>query len=223
MCSRDDEQHKYEQAKQIIGCTMKIISVEQGSQDWLSWRKERITASDAAVILRLNRYSNPTKLWEEKMEVIPAQPTNHHMERGKLLEPIARELFIEQTGIHVEPLVVEHDNFFWMGASLDGIDSSRRVLVEIKCPELGGHLEALNKDIKPMYRAQMQHQLYATDAEMCFYVTYNEHHEQKMSIIEVTRDEKFMQNMINAELEFYKEFIGVFKKPPLNWKPKKAS
>lgn len=202
---------------------MKIISVEQHTDQWLSWRREKITASDAAVILRLNRYTNPATLWEEKMEIIPAKPNNQHMERGKLLEPIARELFIEQTGIHVEPLVVEHDNLCWLGASLDGIDQSRRILVEIKCPEINGHLEALNKDIKPMYRAQMQHQLYATDAEMCFYVTYNEHHEQKMSILEVTRDEKFMQNMIEAELTFYKEFMCVWKQPPPNWKPKKAA
>ena len=202
---------------------MKIISVEQGSDDWLSWRRERITASDAAVILRLNRYINPTTLWEEKMEIIPNQPTNEHMERGKLLEPVARKLFIEQTGIHVEPLVVEHDNFFWMGASLDGIDKERKVIVEIKCPALSGHEAALNNEIKPMYKAQMQHQLYATDAEMCFYVTYNENHEQKLSILEVSRDEKFMQNMIEAEFAFYDEFLSVFRKPPLNWKYKKAA
>ncbi len=200
---------------------MKIISVEQGSDEWLSWRRERITASDAAVILRLNRYTSPTNLWDEKMEVIPCQPSNENMERGKLLESVARELFIEQTGIHVEPLVVEHDNFLWMGASLDGIDKSRRTIVEIKCPLMTGHEAALNNEIKPIYKAQMQHQLYTTDAEMCFYVTYNENHSQKLSILEVSRDEKFMQNMIEAELQFYNQFLSVFKRPPLNWKYKK--
>lgn len=199
---------------------MKIISFQQGSKEWLDWRKTKITASDASVILRSNRYTNPTALWEEKMEIIPAQPTNEHMERGKLLEPVARELFIEQTGIHVEPLVVEHDNFYWMGASLDGIDKSRRTLVEIKCPLISGHMAAMNGEITPMYKAQMQHQLYVTDAEMCFYVTYNEHHEQRMNILEVTRDEKFIQNMIAAEFTFYTEFLCAFKKPPLDWKYK---
>lgn len=202
---------------------MKIIHLDQGSKEWLDWRKKRITASDASAILRMNRYTNPTTLWDEKMEVISCQPTNHHMERGKLLEPVARELFIEQTGIHVEPLVIEHDNFFWMGASLDGIDKSRRVIVEIKCPEMHGHEAALNNEIKPMYKAQMQHQLYATETEMCFYVTYNENHSQKLNILEVSRDEKFIENMIAAELQFYKEFLSVFKRPPLNWKYKKAA
>lgn len=202
---------------------MKIISIQQGSDEWLAWRRERITASDAAVILRSNRYTNPTILWEEKMQIIPQQSTNYHMERGRLLEPEARELFIEQTGIHIESLVIEHDNFFWMGASLDGIDKSRRVIVEIKCPAMSGHEAALNNEIKPMYKAQMQHQLYATEAEMCFYVTYNENHQQKLSILEVSRDEKFMQNMVDAELTYYREFLCGFKKPPLTWKYKKVA
>jgi len=200
---------------------MKIIPLEQGSDDWLAWRKEKITASDAAIILRLNKYTNPTILWEEKMEVIPPKLSNEHMERGKLLEPIARELFIEQTNIDVRPLVVEHDELLWMGASLDGINKTGETIVEIKCPAIGGHLKALNNDIEPMYRAQMQHQLYVTGAEICYYVTYNENHEQRLNILEVSRDEKFMQDMIDAEFEFYKEFLSAFKKPPLNWKYKK--
>jgi predicted phage-related endonuclease len=110
-----------------------------------------------------------------------------------------------------------------MGASLDGIDKSRRIIVEIKCPEISGHQAALNKEIPPMYKDQMQHQLYATEADMCFYVTYNEQHEQKLSILKVPRDEKFMQNMVDAELEFYEEFLCKFKKPPLIWRYKNSA
>ena len=165
---------------------MKIISVEQGSEEWISWRKEKITASDAPVILRSNKYITPVTLWEEKMDIIPQRPINEHMERGRLLEPIARKLFIEQTGIHVEPLVVENDHLSWMGASLDGIDISKKILIEIKCPTITGHLEAINKEIKPMYRDQMQHQLAVTGAEICFYITYNEYHEQPLNILKIS-------------------------------------
>lgn len=198
---------------------MIIIPIEQGSDEWLKWRAERITSSDASVILGLNRYSNARKLWQEKMSIAPRQSTNHHMERGKLLEPVARDLFIETTGIDVVPMVVESSEFFWMGASLDGIDKSRRVIVEIKCPDWQSH----ENEIMPMYKAQVQHHLYATGAEICYYVTYVGHLEQKINIIEVSRDEQFMQRMIDAELAFYKEFLCVFKEPPLRWKYKHAA
>jgi putative phage-type endonuclease len=198
---------------------MRLIDLEQGSEEWLQWRSERITSSDAAVILGLNKYSNPNKLWHEKMGLVPRKITNHHMERGKLLEPAARELFIETTGIDVVPMVVESSELFWMGASLDGIDKSRRIIVEIKCPAWSQH----ENEIVPMYKAQVQHHLYTTGAEMCFYVTYIEHLEQKINIIEVSRDEQFMQNMIDAELAFYKEFLCSFKQPPLRWRYKKAA
>lgn len=203
---------------------MRIIPVEQGSQDWLDWRKRKITASDASIILRTNKYSNPRTLWEEKMDLIPSKPSNEHMERGKNLEPIARNLFIQQTGIHVEPLVVENDNLFWMGASLDGIDATKKILVEIKCPAMEGHIAALNKEIKPMYRDQMQHALAVTGAEICFYITYNESHEQPLNVLEVARDDKAIDNMIEAEEAFYKEFMcGSFKCPETTWKYKKAA
>lgn len=202
---------------------MRIIPVEQGSKAWLDWRKTRITASDASIILRSNKYTNPRILWDEKMDHIPSTPVNEHMERGKNLEPVARKLFIEQTGIHVEPLVIESDNFLWMGASLDGIDATRKILIEIKCPTVAGHVAALNKEIKPMYRDQMQHALASTQAEICFYVTYNESHEQPLNILEVPRDEKAIELLIEAEQAFYFEFMcGSFKSPPTDWKYKAA-
>lgn len=196
---------------------MKIIPYEQASEEWLEWRSEKITSSDASVILGLNKYSNANKLWHEKMGLTPPKTSNYHMERGTRLEPIARELFIETTGIDVVPIVVESSEFSWMGASLDGIDKSKRTIVEIKCPAWSQH----SNEILPMYKAQMQHHLYATGAEMCFYVTYIEHLEQKINIIEVSRDEQFMQKMVDAEYAFYKEFLCGFKQPPLKWKYKK--
>lgn len=204
---------------------MRIINIEQGSQAWLDWRKSKITATDASVILRSNKYSNPRIMWEEKMDLIRPKLPNKHMQRGRTLEPVARDLFIKQTGIHVEPLVVEHDEFFWMGASLDGIDECEDILVEIKCPMIGGHVAALiYGEILPMYKAQMQHQLFVTDAQICYYVTYNEQTEEKLSIIEVTRDENFIQEMVEAEEAFYKEFMcGSFKCPEESWRYKKAT
>lgn len=202
---------------------MRIIPLEQGSQHWLDWRKTRITGSDASIILRSNKYSNPLKLWEEKMDHMPSQPVNEHMERGINLEPVARKLFIEQTGIHVEPLVIENDNLFWMGASLDGIDETKKIIIEIKCPALAGHVAAINQEIKPMYRDQMQHALAATQADICFYITYNQSHEQPLNILEVARDEKAIESLMRAEEAFYFEFMcGSFKSPSADWKYKAA-
>lgn len=201
---------------------MNIIPVQQGSKEWLDWRKGKITASDAGIILGMNKYTNVCTLWDEKGEDAYPKIPNKHMQRGITLEPVARELFIQTTGIMVEPLVVEHDELIWMGASLDGIDECGDIIVEIKCPLIGGHVSGMiYGEILPMYKAQMQHQLYCTGAEICFYVTYNEQHEQKLNIIEVSRDEKFMENMIEAELYFYKEFMCGFKKPPPRWKYQK--
>ena len=140
---------------------MKIISLAQGSQEWLDWRKTRITATDASVIMGVNPFKNVSTLWKEKLDIVAAPTANERMLRGQELEPVARQLFIEETGIDVEPLVVESDEFYWMGASLDGINDTRKIIIEIKCPSSDTHLLAVDGSIRPYYMVQMQHQLYA--------------------------------------------------------------
>jgi putative phage-type endonuclease len=196
---------------------MKIISLQQGSQEWLDWRESKIAATDASIIMGLNPFKNVVTLWKEKLSIVAAPPANEHMRRGQELEPIARALFIEETGIDVEPLVIESDKYSWMGASLDGIDATRKIIVEIKCPSADTHLLAANGGIKPYYEAQMQHQLYASEAEICYYVSYNTGCDPKFVVLEITRNEEFIKEMIACEEKFYHDNLCGMKQPEGDW------
>ena len=89
---------------------MKEIKLEQGSPEWLAWRKTVITATDASIILGNNPWDTPYTCWQRKLGLIEEKKSNEAMERGKRLEPEARAQFMDHYGIYMEPRVVESTN-----------------------------------------------------------------------------------------------------------------
>lgn len=169
--------------------------LEQGTEKWHAFRRMHIMATDAGVILRLNPYKTRTQLYREKM-MGEKSDMNAAMAEGIRLEPIAREMFEGLHGIKVWPKVVSHDKLDWMAASLDG--EGDKTLVEIKCGK-GAHSKAKKNKIPEYYNAQMQHQMYVTGYHMMYYVCL---WESELICIDVYRDVKFIENMIEKELEF---------------------
>lgn len=62
---------------------MKIVNFEQGSEEWLTWRKGRLTATDAAALLGKSRYVTPYKAWQRKIGQAPEQIVTGYAERTK--------------------------------------------------------------------------------------------------------------------------------------------
>lgn len=186
-----------------LGEKMRKIPVEQGSPEWLSWRKTVITATDCPAILGSSPWSTAYKCWQRKLGLIEEQPTNYAMERGKGLEPFIRERFIEKFGINMTPTVVESSEYDFLGASLDGLSDCGKYILEIKT---GGHnLHRMARDgvIPPYYMHQIQHQLLVTGAEKCFYQLGGED-EDKDVVIEVYPDPDFAKKFIPAAKAFLK-------------------
>lgn len=152
---------------------MKIVNLEQGSPEWLSWRRTVITATDCSAIMGSNSWVTPYKCWQRKLGLIPEQESNDAMERGKRLEPIARAQFIELFGINMTPVCVESTEYEFLGASLDGISDCRRYILEIKCGGQNLWDMAVKGIIPEYYMHQMQHQLLITGSDKCFYYVFD--------------------------------------------------
>lgn len=192
---------------------MKILTLEQGSESWLIWRKTHITATDASVILGKNPYKTAHELWEEKLGIRPGVTQTPAMERGTRLEPEARNIACEVLEIDFFPAVVESEENPWMVASLDGLSPCHEYILEIKCPNVGTHAFSLQDGIHFYYHAQMQHQLAVTGAKKCYYMSYRPEHETKYKIIEVLPDLEYIQEMIETEHRFYIENLCQMKEP----------
>lgn len=202
---------------------MKFLDYIQGSEEWLSLRKDKVTGTDAASILDMSPFKNVNKLWEEKLGIRSPDKPNQAMQHGTINEPIARDLLIKEKGIHFDPIVALHDSETWAMASLDGYNVENNVICEIKCPfKLEGHELALQGEIKEYYIPQIQHGLWVTGAKLCYFVSYMPDHEKSLVIIEILPDLEFIEKMIPKLHEFY-VCMCTFMPPAWQFKEKKKS
>lgn len=185
----------------------KIIKLEQGSPEWLSYRKTKITATDTGVILNLNPWKTPLQLWEEKLGIREPQAVNDKMREGSLLEEKARDIlnsFSETQETHFLPQVLISNEYSFMMASLDGINDLGEI-VEIKCGK-GSHELALKKEIPLYYMAQLQKQMYVANTLSCYYFSYRS--DEDDIGFDVYRDDAFIENMIKEEKQFYQNLLN---------------
>lgn len=179
----------------------KFVELEQGTPEWLAWRRTVITGTDCPAILGSSPWSSAYKIWQRKLGHTEEQASNEAMERGKRLEPEARAQFNERYNMNMSPEVVESTEFEFLGASLDGMCMLGRSLLEIKCGGAKLHAMAANQEIPQYYLDQIQHQLLVTGAERCYYYSYD----GKDGIcIEVLPDPEFKARFIPKAREFWR-------------------
>lgn len=179
----------------------------QQTEEWLEFRKNKVGASDAPVIMEVSPWKTPFKLWQEKSGIISGAIENEAMRRGKELESIARDCFVRQIGIEMSPKVVVSKAKDWMIASLDGINSNGDNIVEIKCPGYDDHHFAdVKKMVPEKYYPQLQHQMYVAEVDKAYYFSYVD--DSNNIILEIERDQKYIDKMIKKEKQFYECLIN---------------
>lgn len=191
---------------------MQRLNIKQDTPEWLEFRKNHIGASDAPIIMRDSPWTTPYQLWQEKTALaLKEKKMTPAMKRGKELEPMARQKFIEKTGIEVVDVVCQHDSLSWMGASMDGLSSDNKTAVELKCSNAVDHLGAVNKMVPVKYRAQLQHQMYVLELDHMYYGSFDG---SDLALVIVDRDEKYLKELLLKEKEFWKR-IEDFQSPEM--------
>ena len=183
--------------------------MKQGTKEWLELRKKYIGASDAPVIMGVSPWTTPLQLWEEKLGIKGPRESTEAMRQGLVKEDSARNLFYKLTDIQVFPDVIFHENEFMM-ASLDGIDLTRKHALEIKSPfkiDSPDHELALEGKIPQKYYPQLQHQLECLNLDVIYYLSY--YNDNSYKLIEVERDQKYIDKMIPKLQEFHRRMIEI--------------
>src|SRR5438552_3282204 len=98
---------------------------------------------------------------------------NAGMTRGVALEPEARRLYEEQTGIVTRPALIVHPEHPWAVASVDGISFEGDRLLEVKCPSAEVHASIVPGAVPEDYLVQIRWYLYLTGAAICDLVSYH--------------------------------------------------
>lgn len=185
---------------------MKVIELEQNTDAWLKFREDKIGASDANVIMGVNPWETPYKLWQRKNKLIPEQEENSAMRRGKNLESEALRLFNESFGYNLKPTVGVHDVVSYLMASFDGYDG--KVFCEIKCPNEIDHQLACNGIVPEKYLPQICKQFIVSDCDRMFYVSYKPgNYYKELAVVEVQGSfftKEYIDDLLSKVAEFHR-------------------
>lgn len=194
---------------------MPKLFLEQGSPEWLEFRRFHIMSTDASVLMDANPWKTESDIWREKKGITePIQP-NYAMKRGTELEPIARDLFIKYNHIGCEPCVWQNDEYPWMATSLDGITQFGFEILEIKCGSQKLHDMAKEGKYPIYYHCQIQHHFLCTGLNDGFYVSYRPEDEERPYVqFMVYSCQDAMDVLIEKEKEFWKKLCD-FEEPEI--------
>tara|TARA_R110002096_G_scaffold401229_1_gene598026 strand:- start:36 stop:659 length:624 start_codon:yes stop_codon:yes gene_type:complete len=199
-----------------------ITTCEQGSDEWLSMRLGKITASRVKDVLTKGRGNTPSKTAESYMvelmaEILTGESKpffeNDAMRWGTETEPQARSMYEVNNGFVsvVEVAFVEHNE--QVGISPDGLIGDNGLL-EIKCPNTTTQIKrALSDDYSSDYKAQIQMQLWVTEREWCDFVSFDPRLDCEAGYLQqrVFRDEEYIKEMKTKVYAFVEKMNGLIK------------
>jgi putative phage-type endonuclease len=174
--------------------------LEQGTDEWRSWRKGVIGASEAPTVMRENRWSSPEYLLDEKLGIKKEFQGNDVTREGHLLEIEARNLLIRNFKVELKPTIVQDGKIPYLAASLDAITTSHSQVFEIKCGARAYSMVEEKGVIPSYYKGQLQHILMITQLDIITYVAYRPF--SKLITLDVERDDAYIERMRSAEIDF---------------------
>lgn len=186
--------------------------MEQGSKEWLEMRKRHIGASDAPILMRVNKKypeqdkMTPLLLWKQKLGLIENTVNSFAAEYGKNREPYVRSLYEAYKGELFPPKIVFHPTLKYAMASLDGLSLDGERAIEIKCANKEDHEVAKQGKIPEHYYPQVQHQLMCLGIDEMDYVSFND---GDLLVVKVMRDDDYIDKLIEVEDAFWDNVMNL--------------
>lgn len=152
------------------------MNLVQHSPEWHEHRARHFNASEAGAVMGVNPWQprNPAELFDLKTGALTI-PETPAMRRGTELEPEARAAAEAVTGLVFTPSVLTRERY---SASLDGVDFSDTVALEVKCPGEKSPLWEVTdgaslKAAAPYYWWQLVHQQYVAGFSCVWFMVYS--------------------------------------------------
>ena len=179
---------------------MKILEMEQGTQEWLEARLGCPSGSGFSKLITAS--GTPSSSAESYIngliaELVTGESTPMHvtewMQRGTELEPFARMNYELETDREVTEVGFCMHDILRCGVSPDGLIGDDGG-IEIKCPKPSTHVKYLrNGKLPSEYKAQVMGCLWITGREWWDFMSY--HPQMPNLLIRVHRDEEYINQL----------------------------
>lgn len=194
--------------------TARIITCEQGTEEWFRARAGMPTASEFATVMASGRGGGESKTRRTYMlklagEILTGEPmdsySNAHMERGKEMEAEARDLYAFMAD--ADPELVGFITDGKKGCSPDALVGENGLAeIKTKLPHL--QLDVLLRgELPPEHKAQCQGALWVAQREWIDFVSYWP--KLPLFVKRVHRDEAYIAEIASAVDQFSDELAAL--------------
>ncbi|MDR2144449.1 MAG: YqaJ viral recombinase family protein [Treponema sp.] len=203
----------------IVDNTPHISTVGMEYEAWRKKRMESLGGSDAGAVMGMNTFASPLTLYLRKKGLVAAPETSRAAKRGKILEPVIRQLTGEdfpQLVIEPVPFMFFHPLYPFISANIDGVVYAHEV-VHVRGEDIvgiGGHEIKSAKtgygwgedEIPDNYYCQVQHYMAVLGLPWFMVSVYILDGEEIRHYI-IRRNEEFVDKLIAAEKDFWETYI----------------
>lgn len=188
-----------------MGIKAYVSKVEMNQDEWLKFRANGLGSSDAGAILGVNEYKTPLDVYLEKTGQAPQKESTLRMQFGLDVEPIIAGMFEQRTGLKTvnDFKIRTHPQYPFLIANLDRvIQGGERGtgILEIKTAgkAVQAKWESQDIPISQSYFIQIQHQMLVTGYQYGYFaiLIFGYSGVEDFHILEVQRDEKFIENIL---------------------------
>ena len=191
----------------------KVKHHKQGTLKWQIWHRKTIGASDAEIILGLNKYKSISQLIDEKLGLITEFEGNPNTEEYKFLLPKAKLEIEKIVNFKIKPVIIQDYRVPYLVSSIEGIDKSNKYLFKIKCGKKI-YEETLKQGTIPVkFYAQLQHILMVSRKPFMYFCAFRP--ELPLLMYKMFKDKSFIKILRYEEIKFAKN-LGQFEHKLLN-------
>lgn len=187
---------------------LEVVTCQQGSPEWFAARLGIPTASEFSTVMAKGEgKTRRTYMLKLAGEILTGQPTEGfstvHTERGKEMEPDARELYAMHA--EVDPEIIGFIRNGQKGCSPDSLIGAGGALeIKTKLPHL--HLDCLLRDVFPSeHKAQCQGVLWVAEREWIDIAVYWP--KLPLFVKRAYRDEAYIANL-SAEVDRFNDELA---------------
>ncbi len=191
--------------------------------EWLKERQTGIGGSDAAAILGVNPFMTALELYEDKTtEIVSEGEMTGPMKRGRILEPIAADFYVELTGRTIrERDQKRHPTYPFMIGNVDREITSEETpgILEIKCPGLQIMAKVKAHGLEDYMTVQLQHYLAIYGYDWGSFALFNAERWELIHF-DLQADQEFISILMEKESVFWHDHVVPRISPPTDTDPK---
>lgn len=202
---------------------------QMSREEWLNTRKFGIGGSEAAIVMGVSPYATKRDLFYDKTgkKLVQSDPEEENWVAkavGTRLEEVVAMIFSQKTGFSVYPdkHMYQHPLFPFMKADLDFIiefEDGTQAILECKTCNYNSQFKWKDGKVPVNYEWQCRHYMAVKNLDTAYVACLYGNNESEFFIRKLERDLDMEQDLIEAEQDFWENYVEKGVLPPYEEAP----